>query len=264
MKADSRWRYQLAEDQYKVMERLGSLERWAQAIRAKQQLDAIAGPLTNVAGLWDRIASSAPVRQQVKAQLDLSLKAMRHLQKDAAALEIAQLVASARDEVGPAELALVAYVRRCAAYYMACALREGRQEQVDVLLEDFSVDYGFLQDLISFSSGTEQQAAQELTEEYGKLQQLLNETNEKLRRSTAGTTNRPDALDRARFQAAFLKLRGAFKNIPELRQHSEMAWLPADKYTDETLRAWAKEAIPGFKFSGGRSRKQKMSVKTSP
>ncbi len=257
MKADNRWREKLVEDVRRVGEQFGGLGRLSEAIRVRNQLDEIAGPLANVTGLWDRLASFAPVAHQLETQLGQSLETLRRLQEQARALELVQLVASAREETRPAEIAFAGYIRRHVACWMATALREGDRDRVDALLEEFLVDYDFLHDLIGFSTLTEQQAAQQLSEENDKLQQLFKQTDEKLERSTVGTTNRADAEAKARFKHTFLELEGAFKNIPELRRHPEMAWLPKDKYNDETLRQWAKEAIPGFKFSGGRERKQK-------
>ncbi len=266
MKVDNRWRERLAKDWLKAVEQFRRIKPWADAIRAKQQLNAIVGPLLDVNDLQALIVISGSNQfpSQANRWFDQALSGMRKLQERAAPTQLAHIAAMVREEIHPAEAAFVTFVRRYAGYLLSAALRDGDRDRVTDLLDEFSLDYELLQDLIGFSTCTEQQATQKLSDENDELQRLFKQTEEKLGRSMAGTTNRSDALDKAQFQAIAIKLLGRFRNIPELRQHPEMAWLPKDIYNDDTLKKWLKDACPDIKLSGGRPLTQKKSSKTSP
>ncbi len=283
MKSDNRWQEKIVEEHRRIEELYGwlkpvaeivemqrrideqdrLLKSVAEEIKLKQQMESIAS-LTRVGELQRLVESSEELRlqAQVRTWLDHGLLDMLRLQEQVATIERAHLATTVRDDIRPAEIAFASFRLRCVAAFMATALRDNDREKVASLLEEFSVDYEFLQDIIEFSTCTEQQATQNLTEKHEALCLLFKELEEKLGRITAGTINRANTADKEKFKSVVINHVGKFKNIWELRQLPEMDWLQKTTYGDETLRGWLKEAIPGIKLSGGRRRGQKNSPKS--
>ncbi len=249
---------EIVEQQRRIEEQDRLLKSVAEAIKLKQHMESITS-LTRVAELQRLAESSEALRLQahVRPWLDHGLLDMLRLQEQVATIGRPHLATKVLDDIRPAELAFAAFIRRCVASFISIALRDDDREKVASLLEEFSVDYEFLQDIIEFSTLTEKQTIQNLSEEKEAFRLAYKQSDEKLRRSTAGTTNRDDPEVKSRFIEAAKKLNGDFTKIKDILNHPSMAWLAEYKFKPVTLQRWIKAECPNIRLKPGRPPQKK-------